>query len=82
MQFLWTDWRLQYEIKELLAHTKFYYSGGLNRHFNVREPQARDDDSLLVIVYDSLASITCSNAPTSSKGFSRTLSLRISEGGL
>ncbi len=49
MQFLWTDWRPQYENKELLAHTGLYYSGGLNRDFNPKEPQARDDDYLLLL---------------------------------
>ncbi len=49
MQFLWTDWRPQYENKELLAHTGLYYSGGLNKDFNPKEPQARDDDYLLLL---------------------------------
>ncbi|CAF9928121.1 hypothetical protein IMSHALPRED_007391 [Imshaugia aleurites] len=49
MQFLWTDWRPRYENKELLAHTGLYYSGGLNTRFNANEPQARDDDYLLLL---------------------------------
>ena len=49
MQFLWSDWRPQYENTELLAHAGLYYSGGLNRQFNAKEPQARDDDYLLIV---------------------------------
>ena len=54
MQFLWTDWRPQYENKELLAHTGLYYSGGLNTNFNPKEPQARDDDYLLLLGFHLL----------------------------
>lgn len=59
MQFLWTDWRPQYENRELLAHTGLYYSGGLNTQFNAKEPQARDDDYLLLLGFYLL--LECSN---------------------
>ena len=48
MQFLWTDWRSQYENKELVAHA------GLNTHINPKEPQARDDDYLILIGFHLL----------------------------
>jgi len=49
MQYLWTDWRPQYANRELKAHTGLYYSGGLNTQVDEREPQARDDDYLLLL---------------------------------
>lgn len=49
MQYLWTDWRPQYENRELVAHTGLYYSGGLNTIVDPNEPQARDDDYLLLL---------------------------------
>ena len=49
MQYLWTDWRPQYSNAELKAHTGLYYTGGLNSNANTDEPQARDDDYLLLL---------------------------------
>lgn len=49
MQYLWTDWRPQYADRELRAHTGLYYSGGLNTQVDDNEPQARDDDYLLLL---------------------------------
>lgn len=49
MQYLWTAWRPEYENRELKAHTGLYYSGGLNLKIDEKEPQARDDDYLLLL---------------------------------
>ena len=49
MQYLWTDWRPEYENRELVAHTGLYYSGGLNLVVDRNEPQARDDAYLLLL---------------------------------
>jgi len=49
MQYLSTAWRPQQENRELVAHTGLYYSGGLNTQVNSKEPQARDDDFLLLL---------------------------------
>ena len=51
MQFIWTDWRPQYENKELLAHAARY---GLNTDSDPREPEARDDDYLLIVGFHLL----------------------------
>ena len=59
MQYLWTDWRPDYENRELVAHTGLYYSGGLNTVVDNNEPQARDDAYLfllgLALVIESVA---------------------------
>jgi len=49
MLYLCTAWRPQYANNELLAHTGLYYSGGLNNVINPLEPQARDDNYLLLL---------------------------------
>lgn len=49
MQYLWTAWRPEYANRELTAHTGLYYSGGLNTKVDEKEPQARDDDYLLLL---------------------------------
>ena len=54
MQFLWTDWRPQYKNKELLAHAARYGSGGPNTHIDPKEPEARDDDYLLIVGFHLL----------------------------
>ena len=54
LQYLWTDWRPQYENKELLAHAGLYYSGGLKREVGAKEPQARDDDYILLVGFHLL----------------------------
>ena len=54
LQYLWTDWRPQYENKELLAHAGLYYTGGLNTRINAKEPQARDDSYLLIVGFHLL----------------------------
>lgn len=54
MQYLWTDWRPEYKNKELLAHAARYDSGGLNTDIDPKEPEARDDDYLLIIGFHLL----------------------------
>lgn len=49
MQFLWVNWRPRYEDKELRAHAGLYRSGDLNTEVDAKEPQARDDDYLLLV---------------------------------
>ena len=54
MQFLWVDWRPQYKNKELLAHAARYDSSGLNTYIDPKEPEARDDDYLLIVGFHLL----------------------------
>ncbi|KAK5257322.1 hypothetical protein LTR16_000991 [Cryomyces antarcticus] len=50
MQYLWTAWKPEYRNAELVAHTAIYSSsGGLNRDYDVRQPQARIDCYLIVL---------------------------------
>lgn len=50
VQYLWTNWRPQYENYELQGHTGLYYTGGLNTaKVTVNQPQARDDNYLIVL---------------------------------
>ena len=49
MQFLWTDWRPEYKNKELLAHAERYDSSGLNAAIDPKDPEARDDDYLVIL---------------------------------
>ena len=54
LQYLWTDWRPKYNDRELLAHAGRYYSGGLNTRLDAKEPQARDDNYLLILGFHLL----------------------------
>lgn len=54
MQYLWTDWRPRYENKELLAHASLYNPDVLNTRLNSKEPQARDDNYLILIGFHLL----------------------------
>lgn len=54
MQYLWTDWRPQYENKELLAHASIYHTHDLNTALNPKDPQARDDNYLILIGFHLL----------------------------
>ena len=54
MQFLWTDWRPQYKNKELLAHAGRYDSDRLDTNIDPKEPEARDDDYLLIVIFHLL----------------------------
>ncbi|KAJ4360226.1 uncharacterized protein N0V89_000786 [Didymosphaeria variabile] len=49
MQYLWAAWRPQYRDDELIAHGGLYYTGGLNEDFDVKQPQARDDNYLVLL---------------------------------
>ncbi|KAL6715407.1 hypothetical protein ACLMJK_006368 [Lecanora helva] len=49
MQYLWIAWRPQYENKELGIHTALYESSAFNTEIDPNEPQARDDNYLLIL---------------------------------
>jgi len=49
MQYIWTAWRPQYENYELEGHTGLYYTGGINTVYELAQPQARDDNYLIVL---------------------------------
>ncbi|KAI9839457.1 MAG: hypothetical protein M1819_002082 [Sarea resinae] len=49
MQYLWVAWRPQYENRELRIHTGEYYTGGLNNQYDINQPQARDDNYLVLV---------------------------------
>ncbi|OAL42977.1 hypothetical protein IQ07DRAFT_525281, partial [Pyrenochaeta sp. DS3sAY3a] len=49
MQYLWAAWRPEYRNEEIVAHGGLYYTGGLNEDFDVKQPQARDDNYLVLL---------------------------------
>ncbi len=49
MQYLWVTWRPNYYDNELVVHGGLYYTGGLNENFDVKQPQARDDNYLVLL---------------------------------
>jgi hypothetical protein len=49
MQYLWAAWRPEYRSHEIVAHGGLYYTGGLNEDFDVKQPQARDDNYLVLL---------------------------------
>lgn len=49
MQYLWAAWRPEYRNDELIAHGGLYYTGGLNEDFDGKQPQARDDNYLVLL---------------------------------
>jgi hypothetical protein len=49
MQYLWTAWRLEYQNVMLEGHAGLYYSGGLIYKYDVHQPQARDDNYLIMV---------------------------------
>jgi hypothetical protein len=49
MQYLWAAWRPEYRNHEIVAHGGLYYTGGLNEDFDVKQPQARDDNYLVLL---------------------------------
>ncbi|KAF1935213.1 hypothetical protein EJ02DRAFT_460576 [Clathrospora elynae] len=49
MQYLWAAWRPEYRDEEIAAHGGLYYTGGLNEDFDVKQPQARDDNYLALL---------------------------------
>lgn len=49
MQFIWTGWKPQEVDGELIAHAGLYYTGGLNKKYDLSQPQARDDIYLMLV---------------------------------
>jgi hypothetical protein len=49
MQYIWAAWRPEYRNEEIVAHGGLYYTGGLNEDFDVKQPQARDDNYLILV---------------------------------
>ena len=49
MQYLWTAWRPSFENAEIQIHTGLYYGGELNADVDPSQPQARDDNYLLIL---------------------------------
>ncbi|KAJ4361761.1 hypothetical protein N0V83_010701 [Neocucurbitaria cava] len=49
MQYIWVAWRPEYRNQEIVAHGGLYYTGGLNEDFDVKQPQARDDNYLVLL---------------------------------
>jgi uncharacterized membrane protein YedE/YeeE len=49
MQYVWAAWRPEYRNEEIVAHGGLYYTGGLNEDFDVKQPQARDDNYLILV---------------------------------
>ncbi|OAK99236.1 hypothetical protein IQ06DRAFT_355958 [Phaeosphaeriaceae sp. SRC1lsM3a] len=51
MKYIWAAWRPEYRNHEIIAHGGLYYTGGLNEDFDVKQPQARDDNYLVLLGY-------------------------------
>ena len=49
IEYLWVAWRPQSSNIELKGHTGLYYTGGLNTNYNLIQPQARDDNYLVLL---------------------------------
>lgn len=49
LQYLFIAWRPQYRNDELQGHTGLYNSGSLNTGVDLNEPQARDDNYLIIL---------------------------------
>ncbi|PMD43934.1 hypothetical protein L207DRAFT_552371 [Hyaloscypha variabilis F] len=49
LQYLWTAWRPEYRNVLLEGHAGLYYSGGLNYKYDIHQPQARDDNYLILV---------------------------------
>jgi hypothetical protein len=49
MQYIYTTWRPEDSNLELEGHAGLYYTASLNTQFDVRQPQARDDNYLLLL---------------------------------
>ena len=48
LQHIWVDWRPEYQNVLLEGHTGLYYTGGLNYDYDLHQPQARDENYLLL----------------------------------
>ena len=49
MQFAWVTWRPEAVNIELKGHTGLYYTAGLNHEYDLIQPQARDDNYLIIL---------------------------------
>ena len=49
MQYLWTAWRPSFENAEIQIHAGLYYGGELNTDVDPSQPEARDDNYLLIL---------------------------------
>ncbi|KAF2141710.1 uncharacterized protein K452DRAFT_287665 [Aplosporella prunicola CBS 121167] len=49
MEYIWVAWRPQFAGAELKAHTGLYNAGSLNAELDLTQPQARDDNYLLIL---------------------------------
>ncbi|KAF2112818.1 hypothetical protein BDV96DRAFT_663605 [Lophiotrema nucula] len=49
LQYLFIAWRPEFRNAELYGHTGLYTGGGLNSQVDESEPQARDDNYLIVV---------------------------------
>jgi hypothetical protein len=49
LQYLYTAWRPEYQNVLLEGHAGLYYSGGLNYKYDIHQPQARDDNYLILV---------------------------------
>jgi hypothetical protein len=49
LQYLYTAWRPEYQNVLLEGHAGLYYSGGLNYKYDVHQPQAKDDNYLILV---------------------------------
>ncbi|KAK8202961.1 hypothetical protein IWZ00DRAFT_563074 [Phyllosticta capitalensis] len=51
MEYLWVAWRPSFANNELRAHTGLYTTGGLNDDADLTQPQARDDNYLIIVAF-------------------------------
>lgn len=49
LQFLFLSWRPEYRNEELKGHTGLYNAGPLNSGVDPDQPQARDDNYLIIL---------------------------------
>ncbi|TVY75922.1 hypothetical protein LSUE1_G005119 [Lachnellula suecica] len=48
MEYIYVAWRPEYQNREFEGHAGLYYSGGLNSNYDIHQPQARDDNYLIL----------------------------------
>ncbi|KAK8165851.1 hypothetical protein BC567DRAFT_243933 [Phyllosticta citribraziliensis] len=51
MEYLWVAWRPSFANAEIRAHTGLYTTGGLNDGADLTQPQARDDNYLIIVAF-------------------------------
>ena len=49
MMYIWAAWKPQDANVELTAHTGIYYTGSLNYHYDLSQPQARVDNYVFLV---------------------------------